>query len=104
MTLGNDSLGKLLVVDDEEMNRDMLSRRLQIEGYEAVCADGGPAALELLATGDFDAVLLDAMMPGMSGYETLAEIRKTQSILELPVLMVTAKSQNEDMVQAFENG
>ncbi|WP_254511590.1 putative bifunctional diguanylate cyclase/phosphodiesterase [Anatilimnocola floriformis] len=98
------SLGKLLVVDDEEMNRDMLSRRLEIEGYEAVCADSGRTALQLLATTDFDAVLLDAMMPGMSGYEVLAEIRKTQTVLELPVLMVTAKSQSEDMVQAFESG
>lgn len=98
------SLGRLLVVDDEEMNRDMLSRRLEIEGYETACADGGAAALELLAAGNFDAVLLDAMMPGMSGDEVLAEIRKTQSILELPVLMVTAKSQSEDMVQAFEHG
>lgn len=99
-----DSLGRLLVVDDEEMNRDMLSRRLEIEGYETVCADGGRAALELLAANDFDAVLLDAMMPGMSGYEVLAEIRKAHSILELPVLMVTAKSQSEDMVQAFGAG
>ena len=98
------SLGRLLVVDDEEMNRDMLSRRLEIEGYETACADSGRAALQLLATSEFDAVLLDAMMPGMSGYEVLAEIRKTQSILELPVLMVTAKSQSEDMVHAFERG
>jgi diguanylate cyclase (GGDEF)-like protein/PAS domain S-box-containing protein len=98
------SLGRLLVVDDEEMNRDMLSRRLEIEGYETACADSGRAALQLLATSEFDAVLLDAMMPGISGYEVLAEIRKTQSILELPVLMVTARSQSEDMVHAFENG
>jgi diguanylate cyclase (GGDEF)-like protein/PAS domain S-box-containing protein len=97
-------LGRLLIVDDEEMNRDMLSRRLEIEGYEAVCADGGPAALTALATQEFDAVLLDAMMPGMSGYEVLMEIRKAQSILDLPVLMVTAKSQSEDMVGAFERG
>jgi diguanylate cyclase (GGDEF)-like protein/PAS domain S-box-containing protein len=99
-----DSLGLLLVVDDEEMNRDMLSRRLQVEGYDALTADGGPAALELIAQHDFDAVLLDAMMPEMSGADVLTEIRKSRSSLELPVLMVTARSQSEDMVQAFDAG
>jgi diguanylate cyclase (GGDEF)-like protein/PAS domain S-box-containing protein len=99
-----DSLGLLLVVDDEEMNRDMLSRRLQIEGYEALTAASGPIALEMIAAHDFDAILLDAMMPIMSGPEVLAEIRRTRSAIELPVLMVTARSQNKDMVQAFEAG
>jgi diguanylate cyclase (GGDEF)-like protein/PAS domain S-box-containing protein len=100
----SESLGLLLVVDDEEMNRDMLSRRLQIEGYEAMTAPSGAVALEMIAANDFDAILLDAMMPAMSGQETLAEIRKTKCAIELPVLMVTARSQNEDMVQAFESG
>ncbi len=98
------SLGLLLIVDDEEMNRDMLSRRLQIEGYDAMTAPSGAVALEMIAEHDFDAILLDAMMPIMSGPEALAEIRKTKSAIELPVLMVTARSQNEDMVQAFDAG
>ena len=100
----SESLGFLLVVDDEEMNRDMLSRRLELEGYECLTAEGGAEALELLAAHDFDAVLLDAMMPLMSGYETLKEIRRTRTAMDLPVLMVTAKSQNEDVVNAFELG
>ena len=100
----SDSLGTLLVVDDEEMNRDMLSRRLEIEGYSVLTAPGGAEALQLIAEHDFDAILLDAMMPQQSGYEVLAEIRKTRSTLELPVLMVTAKNQSEDVVNAFEVG
>lgn len=63
------SLGLLLIVDDEEMNRDMLSRRLQIEGYDAMTAPSGAVALEMIAEHDFDAILLDAMMPIMSGPE-----------------------------------
>ncbi|QDU98635.1 putative bifunctional diguanylate cyclase/phosphodiesterase [Lignipirellula cremea] len=98
------SLGYLLVVDDEEMNRDMLSRRLQLEGFTVATAASGAESLQMLENEKFDAVLLDVMMPMLNGYEVLAEIRKTHSNLELPVLMVTAKSQSEDMVNAFEAG
>jgi diguanylate cyclase (GGDEF)-like protein/PAS domain S-box-containing protein len=100
----SESLGFLLVVDDEEMNRDMLSRRLELEGYSVLTAPGGAEALELISEHDFDAVLLDAMMPLQSGYEVLREIRTRYSAMDLPVLMVTAKSQNEDVVSAFEVG
>lgn len=100
----NDHCGFLLIVDDEEMNRDMLSRRLELEGYCCLTAAGGADALRLLTEHDFDAVLLDAMMPVLSGYDVLAEIRKTRTAMELPVLMVTAKNQNEDVVNAFEVG
>jgi diguanylate cyclase (GGDEF)-like protein/PAS domain S-box-containing protein len=100
----SDKLGHILVVDDEELNRDMLSRRLQVEGYTCVLAANGQQALEQVALQEFDAVLLDVMMPGMNGYQCLAQIRQTQSAIELPVLMVTAKSQNDDVVNAFTEG
>jgi diguanylate cyclase (GGDEF)-like protein/PAS domain S-box-containing protein len=100
----SESLGFLLVVDDEEMNRDMLSRRLELEGYSVMTAPGGAEALQLVAEHNFDAVLLDAMMPLQSGYEVLAELRKDHSAMDLPVLMATAKSQSEDVVHAFELG
>jgi diguanylate cyclase (GGDEF)-like protein/PAS domain S-box-containing protein len=96
--------GFLLVVDDEELNRDMLSRRLTVEGFRVLTASSGVEALCMLNEHDFDAILLDAMMPTMSGYQVLEEIRKTRSPLGLPVLMVTAKNQNEDVVNAFECG
>lgn len=98
------ALGSLLVVDDEEMNRDMLSRRLELEGYTVSTAASGREALEMIATQPFGVVLLDVTMPEQNGFEVLQEIRKSQSPLELPVIMVTARSHSEDVVTAFECG
>lgn len=98
------SSGFLLIVDDEEFNRDMLLRRLEIEGFTGLAVESGAEALALLERHDFDAVLLDVMMPVQSGYDVLRIIRQTRSPIELPVLMVTAKNQSEDMVNAFEVG
>lgn len=98
------SLGSLLVVDDEEMNRDMLGRRLEVEGFDVVTAASGAEALDILSRQSFDAVLLDVMMPVQNGCEVLEVIRKSHSRLELPVLMVTAKSQSDDIIHAFEAG
>ena len=63
--------GHILVVDDNEMNRDMLSRRLAKRGHSIEVADGGVPALAMIDKTDFDLVLLDIMMPGMDGYEVL---------------------------------
>ncbi|MBT9311970.1 response regulator [Leptothoe kymatousa TAU-MAC 1615] len=95
----------ILVVDDNEDNRDMLSRRLTRRGYESVVVDSGEAALAYIARHpEVALVLLDIMMPGIDGIETLKRLRKTYSRNELPVLMVTAKAQSDDMVRAFELG
>ena len=64
--------GTLLVVDDNEMNRDMLSRRLAKRGHEVMAAEDGCRALEIVEEYDFDVVLLDIMLPGLDGYEVLA--------------------------------
>lgn len=95
----------ILVVDDNEDNRDMLSRRLNRRGYQAVVVDSGEAALDYIQNNQNVAlVLLDIMMPGIDGIETLKRIRQTYSRNQLPVLMVTAKAQSDDMVRAFELG
>ncbi len=94
----------LLVVDDNEENRDVLSRRLRKKGFEVLLAENGPRALEIVASQPVDLVLLDIMMPGMSGIEALLELRKTRSAVELPVIMATAKTESEDIVQALELG
>ncbi len=96
--------GKLLVVDDNEENRDMLSRRLERKGYSVIVADSGEAALEIVAQENIDLVLLDVMMPGISGFETLKRIRQTHSQSRLPVVMVTARDKEDDTVQAFTLG
>lgn len=97
--------GNLLVVDDNEDNRDMLSRRLRRQGYSVVTAEDGRKALDLLDTGQkFDLVLLDIMMPGISGLEVLQTIRQRLSITDLPIIMATAKDNSEDIVGALQLG
>ncbi|WP_366918563.1 response regulator [Acaryochloris sp. IP29b_bin.148] len=95
---------KLLVVDDIEANRDMLGRRLQRKGYDVVLAESGEAALELIATTEIALVLLDIMMPGIGGIETLKRIRQTYSQEQLPVIMATAKDTSDNIVEALELG
>jgi CheY-like chemotaxis protein len=94
----------LLVVDDNEMNRDMLGRRLEKKGYRVLEASDGATALELIAAEPIDLVLLDIEMPGLSGLDVLREVRKTRSGLQLPILMATARSDSADVVQALEAG
>ncbi len=96
--------GSLLLVDDDEMNRDMLGRRIELEGYAVVLAEGGRQALALLERQVFDLVLLDVMMPELNGLQTLGKIREQHDPAELPVIMVTAKDQSDDVVEAFRLG
>jgi diguanylate cyclase (GGDEF)-like protein/PAS domain S-box-containing protein len=95
---------RLLVVDDDPTNRDLLSRRLERRGYAVVTAASGQEALDLVAAQAASMVLLDIEMPGMSGLEVLQILRRTWSASELPVLMVTAKDQSEDIVTALDLG
>jgi diguanylate cyclase (GGDEF)-like protein len=94
----------LLVVDDDAMNRDALSRRLSRTGYTVLTAESGADALAIINAHRVDAVLLDVMMPGMSGLETLRHLRQSRSVSELPVIMVTAKDGSDDVVEALDLG
>ena len=96
--------GKLLIVDDLADNRAVLTRRFQRRGFEVVEADCGAEALRLVDGQTFDCVLLDVMMPGMDGTEVLRRIREKFSASLLPVVMVTAKSQSEDVVDTLKIG
>jgi len=96
--------GTLLVVDDNEMNRDMLSRRLAKRGYEVLVAEDGYRALEMVEEKDFDVVLLDIMMPGIDGYEVLEQLRREHGPGDLPVIMATAKDESQDIVRALDLG
>jgi diguanylate cyclase (GGDEF)-like protein/PAS domain S-box-containing protein len=96
--------GSLLVVDDNEANRDALSRRLRHRGYVVSVAADGSQALALIETLTFDLILLDVEMPGMSGLEVLSRIRAHHSDTELPVIMVTARTEGVDIVEAFRLG
>jgi adenylate cyclase len=95
---------RLLLVDDSESNRQMLSRRLGKSGYLVETAENGEAALARLSTGGFDAVLLDIVMPGLGGLEVLERVRERWSASDLPVIMVTACDRAEDIVEALRRG
>jgi serine/threonine protein kinase/CheY-like chemotaxis protein len=94
----------LLVVDDNEVNCDMLSRRLSRKGYQVKTASNGHEALKMIENGTFDLVLLDIMMPGLNGIEVLKILRQKYSTAELPIIMATAKDRSEDVVEALELG
>jgi diguanylate cyclase (GGDEF)-like protein len=96
--------GKLLVVDDEENNRDVLTRRLMRQGYTVDVAAGGSEALEKINAATYDLVLLDQTMPGMTGIALLRLLRATYSACDLPVIMVTAVDQSETVVEALNDG
>jgi CheY-like chemotaxis protein len=94
----------LLVVDDLPANRELMARRLERSGFHVVLAGGGPEALAILSRQPIDMVLLDIMMPGMTGLDVLRQIRATRSAVALPVIMVTAKTDSEDVVEALALG
>ena len=95
---------RILIVDDSETNVDLLSRRLTRRGFHVVAASSGPEALALIGREEVDLVLLDVMMPGMTGIEVLEAVRRTRPPDVLPVIMATAKSDASDVVQALDMG
>lgn len=99
--LENDKI-KVLIVDDEPINIQVLINSLSTENYAITQASNGLEALTLIEQGfKPDLMLLDVMMPRMTGYEVCREVRKKYSPLELPILMLTAKNQTSDLVEAF---
>lgn len=94
----------LLVVDDHADNRDLLRRRLSRQGFTVLEASSGEEALDRIRAGGVDVVILDVMMPGLSGLEVLDRLRSDPRTAELPVLMATARSASEDIVDALGRG
>ena len=86
------------------MNRDMLARRLARRGYTVAVAADGYQALAMIEAQQFDLVLLDIMMPGMSGLDVLKTVRQRYAAADLPVIMVTAKDESDDIVAALQLG
>jgi adenylate cyclase len=95
---------RILVVDDNASNRDLLSRRLQREGYRVTSAEGGAAALAMIAAEGFDLVLLDLMMPGMSGFEVLSRLKADRNTRHIPVIMISALDELDSTVRCIEAG
>lgn len=91
----------ILVVDDDPHIQQLITMYIKNEGYEALTADDGEQALDVLASTAVDLAVIDVMMPNMDGYELCREIRR---FYEIPVLMVTAKGEVQDKVKGFELG
>jgi len=100
----DDLHGHILVVDDNEMNRDMLSRRLKRQGYTVEMALDGRQALEMIKTQKFDLVLLDIMMPEMNGYEVLEHMKADDTLSYVPVIMISAVDEIDSIVRCVELG
>ncbi|MCG9885297.1 MAG: response regulator [Cyanobacteria bacterium] len=95
----------ILIVDDEPINLQVLRNYLALENYRIEQAEDGPSVLSLINNGlRPDLVMLDVMMPGMSGYEVARKLRERFPTHELPILMITAKNQIADLVAGFDAG
>ena len=96
--------GVILVVDDNEENREMLGRRLAREGYEVRRASGGVEALAALDAAAVDLVLLDVMMPDVNGYEVLKRLKVNPRLKDIPVLMISSLEDTESVARCIELG
>lgn len=94
----------ILVVDDNDMNRELLTRRLHKDNYNVILAEDGFRALEELESSNIDLVLLDIMMPGMDGYEVLERMKADEALAHIPVIMITAIDEIESTVKCIELG
>jgi adenylate cyclase len=96
--------GVLLVVDDNEPNRDMLARRLERLGHKVARAENGHEALQRIKAEPFDLLLLDIMMPVMDGYQVLEQLKADPVLRSLPVIVLSASDESESVVQCIQMG
>jgi sigma-B regulation protein RsbU (phosphoserine phosphatase) len=96
--------GRILVVDDNASNRDLLSRRLQRQGHIVLQAEDGARALALVEKEAIDLVLLDLMMPGISGYDVLMRLKREPRYHDIPIIMISALSEFDSVVRCIEAG
>jgi len=94
----------ILVVDDNAANRDVLARRLMREGHQVVTAVNGASALELVGGQEFDLVLLDLIMPEMSGFEVLRRLKAAEHTSHIPVIVISAIDELDSVVRCIEAG
>jgi len=95
---------KLLLVEDNEMNRDMLSRRLQRKGFDVVFAVDGQAAVDMAGIESPDIILMDMSLPIMDGWEATRQIKSKQEISSIPIIALTAHAMSGDREKALEAG
>ena len=98
------SAGRVLIVDDDRINRTLLTRGVEQEGHEARTAENGRDALELLRDGPFDLVLLDIVMPELDGVSVLDQIKSDPRLQHVPVIMISAVDEVDSVVRCIEMG
>ncbi|MBF0118399.1 MAG: response regulator [Desulfobacterales bacterium] len=109
LSLNINTRGKVLVVDDEPINLELVKKYLSLENYEATTVNNGLDALAVINEAKeqqklFDIILLDIMMPKLSGIDVLKKLRETFNLFELPVILLTAKNEPKDIVTGFASG
>jgi len=95
---------KILLVEDNEMNRDMLSRRLQRKGYEVAIAVDGLQGVEMGRSGDYDLILMDMSLPELDGWEATRRLRTEPEAGAIPIIALTAHAMAGDREKALEAG
>lgn len=95
---------RIMVVDDDPAIREMLEFSLALEGFEVSSAPDGVSALEALINENPDVIVLDVMMPVLSGYEVVRQLRKNPSHASTPVILLTAKATDEDVWEGWSKG
>jgi two-component system cell cycle response regulator DivK len=104
MRLGEGHMAKILLVEDNEMNRDMLSRRLARKGYEVVVAPDGAQGVALACSKMPDLILMDMSLPVMSGWDATRNLKTNPETGSIPVIALTAHAMSSDRNQALEAG
>jgi two-component system cell cycle response regulator len=104
MSHENGPTARLLVVDDDPINRKLLASYLQREGHEVATANDGAAGWELIQARPFDVVLLDVLMPQLDGYDVLEKLRAHPALCHLPVIMISAVEEMSSIVRCIELG
>lgn len=95
---------RILVVDDDLLNRRVLALSLGNKGFKVTMAENGIQALELINKKAPDLVLLDIVMPGMDGFQVLAQLKSNSDLMHIPVIVISASGAVEDMVKSIEMG
>jgi CheY-like chemotaxis protein len=99
-----DAMPKILLVEDNEMNRDMLSRRLMRNGFEIVMAIDGKQGVEMAATEKPNLILMDMSLPVMNGWEATQQLKADPATRNIPVIALTAHAMSEDRDKAIAAG
>jgi sigma-B regulation protein RsbU (phosphoserine phosphatase) len=103
-SLADRNLGRILVVDDDEANCDLLTRQLERQGHRVTAVGSGSEALTLLGQTTFDLVVLDILMPGLSGYQVLERMKADAGLRDIPVIMISALDETNSVVHCIAMG